>query len=397
MRALAAIALVLGLLWAANPAAAYTVTQTPAEVEAYWTPERMEAALPIGLPTLGGEVASPQAGAAADGSRFAVGDPSAPGVRTHGKVFLTIPDLGNFVCSATVAASFSRSLVTTAGHCVSDGRRFATNWMFVPAYDDGNAPFGRWSASELGATEGWKDSGDLRFDVGMARMEPNADGKTIEEVVGAREIGFNRARSQFYHSFGYPSEQPPLEFTGEREFTCTSSWRGDDEAFEQPRPMQIACDMTAGSSGGGWVSGNTLLSVNSFKAGFIILPDNRFMYGPYFGDAVRALYQRMRGDPILCGGREATIFGSAASETLQGTRGNDVIAALGGTDTISGRGGKDLICGGAGNDTLQGGRGGDDLRGESGHDRLLGGRGSDRCDGGKGRDNARSCKRQISI
>jgi V8-like Glu-specific endopeptidase len=36
--------------------------------------------------------------------------------------------------------------VSTAGHCVNEGPGdFATNWAFVPAYNNGSAPFGTWN------------------------------------------------------------------------------------------------------------------------------------------------------------------------------------------------------------------------------------------------------------
>ena len=87
-----------------------------------------------------------------------------------------------------------------------------------------------------------------------------------------------------------------------------------------------------------------------------------------------------------CGGRAATIVGTAAPDVLRGTAGADVIAGLGGNDTISGLGGNDLVCGGSGNDTIAGGAGDDTLAGEAGNDTLNGGPGNDRLSGGPGND-----------
>jgi Ca2+-binding RTX toxin-like protein len=64
-----------------------------------------------------------------------------------------------------------------------------------------------------------------------------------------------------------------------------------------------------------------------------------------------------------CGGRVATIVGTARSEVIHGTAGADVIFAAGGDDTVFGLGGDDRICGGAGSDRLSGGRGNDRLYG----------------------------------
>jgi Ca2+-binding RTX toxin-like protein len=98
--------------------------------------------------------------------------------------------------------------------------------------------------------------------------------------------------------------------------------------------------------------------------------------------------------PVTCGGKIATIVGTAAGDTLTGTPGNDVIAALGGNDTVKAGRGNDVVCGGSGNDRLIGGRGRDRLLGQGGNDLLKGGPGRrDLCDGGDGKDrSARSCE-----
>jgi uncharacterized delta-60 repeat protein len=95
--------------------------------------------------------------------------------------------------------------------------------------------------------------------------------------------------------------------------------------------------------------------------------------------------QSTKGVP-RCGGKRATIVGTARKDKLRGTRGADVIVALGGADTVAGGGGKDLICGGDGDDRLDGGTGNDLLFGQSGKDRLGGAAGNDRLQGGPGND-----------
>ena len=71
--------------------------------------------------------------------------------RTNGKVFFTLNG-SNFQCSGTIVNSEGKDTVWTAGHCVNAGQTngaWATNWTFVPAYDDDLAnprPWGTWSA-----------------------------------------------------------------------------------------------------------------------------------------------------------------------------------------------------------------------------------------------------------
>lgn len=97
----------------------------------------------------------------------------------------------------------------------------------------------------------------------------------------------------------------------------------------------------------------------------------------------------------VCGGRSATIVGTADADKLTGTRGPDVIVGLGGPDRIAGRGGRDVLCGGKGSDDLAGNRAADRLFGGLDHrgyydpdviligDTLSGGPGSDRINPGQ--------------
>ena len=123
--------------------------------------------------------------------------------------------------------------------------------------------------------------------------------------------------------------------------------------------------------------------------------------------------------PVTCGGKTATMVGTAGNDVLNGTAKADVIAGLDGNDEINGLDGNDIVCGGTGddlirvgddNDVAKGGAGNDRLRGSAGDDRLAGnsgddnlgggagddvlrgGAGIDRCGGGPGRDTRRGCE-----
>jgi uncharacterized delta-60 repeat protein len=92
------------------------------------------------------------------------------------------------------------------------------------------------------------------------------------------------------------------------------------------------------------------------------------------------------GLPPRCGGKRATVVGTAGRDRLRGTRRADVIVGLGGNDSITGLGGNDIVCGGSGKDKLSGGDGKDRLDGGSGDDSVNGGAGNDRLIGGSGKD-----------
>jgi hypothetical protein len=99
-----------------------------------------------------------------------------------------------------------------------------------------------------------------------------------------------------------------------------------------------------------------------------------------------------------CRGKDATLVGTNAADSILGTGGNDVIVAFGGNDKINAKGGKDLVCAGPGRDRVNGKGGNDRLFGEGGKDTLNGGAGKkDFCHGGPGKDKGRKCEREKSI
>ncbi len=98
-----------------------------------------------------------------------------------------------------------------------------------------------------------------------------------------------------YKAFGYPAESPPPEFDGRHLFLCESRYRGSDPGAGPPSPIRISCDMTGGSSGGGWVirrgDRRYVASVTSY--GYSSQPNS--LYGPYQGTVARRLYQDAGG------------------------------------------------------------------------------------------------------
>lgn len=290
-RALVVATGAVGLLFAALPAAAAepaavgSVDRQSAAVSAdaqeqvkdYWTANRMRSATPIeekyGVKTVS-QGKKPRASAAAT----AVRETPQP---TLGKVFFTLGG-SDYVCSGTATNSSNGDVVTTAGHCVNEGPgAYATNFAFVPAYENGSAPYGEWVATGLLTTNEWKNSGDFNYDVGFAIMAENGSGQSLTDVVGAKSIGFNLARGQYYSAFGYPAASP---YNGETLWSCNGTVRID--TYGGSDDQALPCTMTGGSSGGGWFTGGTLNSVNSF--GYNNLADT--MFGPYFGSVIQSTY-----------------------------------------------------------------------------------------------------------
>src|SRR5262249_21581351 len=106
--------------------------------------------------------------------------------RVHGRVFFTDPTTGgNYACSGTAVDAPNRATVVTAGHCVDLSGAWNTNFVFVPGYQNGNAPYGVWAATDESAPSGWVNSQSFRDDIGVAVVALNSSGQSLEDVVGA--------------------------------------------------------------------------------------------------------------------------------------------------------------------------------------------------------------------
>lgn len=272
--------------------------QTAAAAEAYWTPERMAAAIPAEGPATVKAKSAPQPSGRA-GSIEGVA-PSVPvkteqaqGIgtmlnesQTVGKVFFTNPANGlNYVCSAATVSSAKRKLVQTAGHCVHGGAggQWMSNWVFVPRYRNGARPFGTWSAYQLTSRTAWINSSNSDEDMGIVIMQ-TLGGNSIANVVGGNGLRWNWGYSVAVTILGYPAGPP---FTGELQYFCQgTTWNG------HAQQVRAWCNMTGGSSGGPWLQeyndANGLGYINSVVSHRH--NDANQMDGPYFDNDIKSLY-----------------------------------------------------------------------------------------------------------
>jgi V8-like Glu-specific endopeptidase len=215
-------------------------------------------------------------------------------VQTTGKVFFTLAGT-DYVCSGSSTVAANKSLVQTAGHCLNEGPGgFASNFTFVPAYDDGSAPYGQFAAATLYTSSQFANQGDLDYDIGYA-IVGTSGGSTLTDAVGAQGVGFNLARNATMYSFGYPAAPP---YDGTSLAWCNGPVIADTYGGGSDQGM--VCNMTGGSSGGPWFinynegSGiGTLNSLNSFKYNGGPVSDR--MFGPYFGSVIQGVYNEAQG------------------------------------------------------------------------------------------------------
>jgi hypothetical protein len=214
---------------------------------------------------------------------YPVGSPVA---RTAGKVFFTSFGV-NYVCSGTIVNTEGKSTVWTAGHCVSDGGAWNYNWVFVPNYASGWAPYGVWSSYQLWTTTAWfNNNNDFANDVGASIMYRNG-GRRITDYLGGQGITWNYPIGYYVYAFGYPQAYP---FNG-----CCLVEAPGYTYNGGGGTIYMLNDMTGGSSGGGWLTsfnGNWgyINGHNDFK--YTAYP--QYMFSPYYGNQVGSLYNAVR-------------------------------------------------------------------------------------------------------
>lgn len=324
-----------GVAAAQSPAPKIFSHSSASAAQSYWTPQRMEAAKPMGI--RGSDAAKrpalvPQAAGApgAAGGSMPGGpvnkslqlpskpiaapvplDGSFPGpnttfeyagryrrypISTIGKLFFTIPGSGDFVCSASVTTGSAsiQNIIWTAGHCVANGgaATFYTNWLFCPSYDSAqggvNPAVGCWSWAFATTSAEWFFNGALTRDyaiIGLAHSGTliNAD---VAAVTGGLGFADNFARDQAWLGLGYPAESP---FNGGKIIETATEHRYDDTPDALGPPTNSwGTAQNRGSSGSPMILFFTLNGgfINSDVSYFNDSQDGVESQGPYFDTQV---------------------------------------------------------------------------------------------------------------
>jgi V8-like Glu-specific endopeptidase len=249
---------------------------------------------------------TPAPGGTVTGASWESGGAALKGI---GRVFFV---MGAFMysCSGSVVVDgrTGYSLVLTAGHCVIDKGRFATSWIFIPEYDTNpvastgcaNSTYGCWTARALFVHENFAaqksfNTTAVTHDYAFALMDPGGKSGTasLEATVGGTfGITFSGPSSgTTLTALGYPAGSP---YDGKQLTYCRGPIGQDPNTGNATWSM--GCDMTGGSSGGGWLAGDpttygaTLSSLNSYGYSGV-----QNMYGPKFNSRTKAVYDAANG------------------------------------------------------------------------------------------------------
>ena len=177
--------------------------------------------------------------------------------RAAGKLFFNIGN-GSYICSASL---IKRGVAVTAAHCVAEfgKNQLHSNWTFVPAYSNGVAPYGVWSAQSVYLLTSYLDGSDpcstpgvsCQDDVALMLLNPDAAGNYPGSATGwygygYDGYGFSGSGLTQITQIGYPA--------------CLDSGalmeRNDSYGYvsaTQVNNTLIGSLMCGGSSGGPWL------------------------------------------------------------------------------------------------------------------------------------------------
>lgn len=228
-------------------------------------------------------------------------------------VGVLVVDGGRHQCTAAVVASQSRRLLATAAHCVwLDGRWELDGAFFVPGFAAGEEPLGRWAVDRAWVSTAWQkarspiDDVAAQFDVAFVSLKPR-DGQLPERVLGAQGAAWDSPAQLQVAALGYPSLAP---YDGSSLRSCVgpahaapfrpASARSSDERGSDAAPggapaagevLVLRCDMTAGASGGPWLTGPDAARGRGQIVGVVSGGDDTDLVSPRFGAESRRLYQ----------------------------------------------------------------------------------------------------------
>jgi V8-like Glu-specific endopeptidase len=218
--------------------------------------------------------------------------------RAVGKLFFSANG-EPFTCSAAV---LHRRVVATAGHCVHSGspNGFYDNFVFVPAYRDGMAPFGTWKWSNVVVAPAWANGGGMvpnPADFAMIsfrdqRLSPDSAPVRLGDVTGWLGWQTDSLYPNHTSKLGYPCNLDDCE---KMQNVMSNSFRATES-----NTVEYGSDAREGSSGGPWVENlehvslgggsgadavpNTLVGVTSYiyndaveKAQGSSVPDSRWI------------------------------------------------------------------------------------------------------------------------
>jgi len=162
---------------------------------------------------------------------------------TIGKLFTSAG-----TCSASVVSG--KNIIVTAAHCCwnRSSNSWIGGWSFAPGYNNGNAPYGVFKWADARIPTSWINNGDIPSDVCLIRLQNDSAGHPVTYYTGWLGRAWNFPPAQPMRAFGYPGNIGNANNLEQ----CSA------QSAAQPGNcgsgvLNMACNMTFGSSGGPWI------------------------------------------------------------------------------------------------------------------------------------------------
>ncbi|MEV7556627.1 trypsin-like peptidase domain-containing protein [Streptomyces sp. NPDC089795] len=175
---------------------------------------------------------------------------------------------GEHWCTASVVDSPEGNVVATAAHCVApageDGQpgEVAHDGLaigelsFAPAFSGegaGTQPLGVWKVRSIHVDDRWTKWGEDTADFAFLTIEPDEDGRSIQDVVGG---GAEAPKPEWTSGYerdvtvvGYPESEHNPE---NKPVSCTTQTRHDED---DPDMLYMSCaGFWTGTSGSPWIA-----------------------------------------------------------------------------------------------------------------------------------------------
>jgi V8-like Glu-specific endopeptidase len=156
--------------------------------------------------------------------------------------------LGPHFCTASVVDSPGGDLLVTAAHCVQGYSDSAPAGLaFVPAYDNGSAPYGVWTVTRIFVDQAWASAADPDDDVAFLTVAPSGQsgsGTSLQSLTGGDSLGIGQPARGVMRVIGYPE-------SGHQPIVC----RNRVTSFSATQ-LQFDCEgFTNGTSGSPFLTG----------------------------------------------------------------------------------------------------------------------------------------------
>ncbi|RCH61689.1 serine protease [Streptomyces sp. SDr-06] len=220
---------------------------------AVWRAVALAAAVVVGGAGCGGPAASsPQpenSPSAAPPPGSATQSDAVPAGRTPSVGVLVSGD--SHFCTASVVDSPRGNVIATAAHCTND---FGSGTLeFAPGFTGaakGSYPYGKWKVRAVQVDDRWTSDQDDSVDYAFLTVDPDAQGRSVQSVVGASTPDWGAGPDQRVTVVGYPLEDHNPQ---NRPIACTTDVHRDPDLAAM---LLMHCGgFWEGTSGSPWLVG----------------------------------------------------------------------------------------------------------------------------------------------